>query len=130
MAGLKQGSIKLTVRSAKAIFRLKDVAALSAHFLQAGKPEDADFIAVAFHFMLRVQSELAPLRAAERQPAGQDWHSHVFLQAAALPAHRAAATIHLQSRKNDPKAPPSGGPATATRASPTAWPAGSAPCSA
>ena len=60
--------------------------------------------AIAYHYLLRVQSELLPLQRASAAivpPGCDDWHSYVVFGADR--AGNKTATIHLRKRKNNPE---------------------------
>ena len=114
ISAVRKGSTKVTIKSSKAVFRLKDTATLIAHSRQARFPEDADFFAIAYHFMLRVQDELQPLRLEPRQAAEEKWHSLVTTSPGNPPVVPLRPPFTSSPARTTRREPPSRGPAPAT----------------
>ena len=94
------GSKKSTIRRSKALLRHSDIVRLVEHAEAEGHPTDPILYPVAYHYMLRVPSELLPMRIATRPSAGspRDWHSFVEYG-------NKSVTLHLGTRKNHQDAP-------------------------
>ena len=100
LRSIKLGSKKTTIRGVKALLRHRDVVRLVEHAEAEDHFMDAILYPVAYHYLLRVPSELLPLRVATSQKPGlqKDWHSFIEFG-------NKAATLHLGTRKNNQDAP-------------------------
>ena len=100
LRAIKVGSRKMTIRSTKALLRHREVQLLAARAQASESPSDAHLYAIAYHFLLRVPSELLPLRLATApQPnvPPRQWHSFVTFGDS---RGKRTATITLGVRKN------------------------------
>ena len=98
---LLKGSAKFYVRHDKSFMTWEPTSNIVEELLERGDKELARFLAVAYQFQMRVQSELIPLQADYRRevPDHDDWHSFVRLVQVAK-GERPAAEIVLRVRKN------------------------------